>query len=356
MDRLKELREWLPDARSGAVVTSAVSRSYLLGFAKGEGTLVISKEQSVLYVGAEVYEQAKSAVCCCKVVLATNLRSQLLELMLNLNVSRVYIEPERMTVREYAALADCMHFGELLTDGALSEKLAQMRAVKTDEELALIRKAQGISDAAYRRFLGDIRKGMTEKQAAGMLSSYLLESGADALAFPVSAASGENTALGFPQVTDRALSSGDLLVVRFGAVCGGYCSSCARTIAVGDISEVMEDVYNAVVSASADAVNVLGAGRGCKLPYSVAKSTLNSWGGLDERFPETLGHGVGMEPQEAPVISAESRGVLREGMVVTVAPSVRVSGKFGVSLEDMAVITENGCNLLSNATKKLIHI
>lgn len=356
MDRLKAIADWLPNGRIGALVTAAVTRRYLTGFGEGGGIVIVTKEQCLYYTEAEHYEKAKQTVSGCRVVMIKNLRLQLMELMLNLNIRLLFIEPERMTVREYTELSEAVHCAEIEMSGGMSEMLAQLRAVKSEEEIALIRRAQGIADAAYKRFLSSVRRGMTEKQAAALLSGYILECGADGVPFPVSAASGENSALEHPKPTDRKLSVGDFLVLRFGAECGGYCSAVTRTIAVGEVGEVMEDVYNAAAAACSDAIAVIGAGRGCKLPYSVAKSTLNSWGGLDEHFGETLGCGIGAELNEEPWISRNSRGVLRSGMVVTVAPAVRIAGRFGVCIEDVTVVEENGCEILSNATKKLIHI
>lgn len=355
MSRLEEISEWLPDKRSGALVTSKENLRYLTGY-DGEALLVVTKERCCLFVASGDEDRAKRTVTECRVCVSRNMHSQLLELLLSHNVSRIYIEPEKTSVKQLERLRECVHYAEILTTDELSEKLFSMRSVKSEQEIAYIEKAQSVADTAYKHFISDVRRGMSEKQAAGLLSCYILSCGADALAFPVVVLSGENTAKKDAQSSDRKLAAGDFLVVRFGAVYRGYCSATARTIAVGEVSERMEEYYNAVVSAVSDAVDVLGAGRGGKLPYSVAKSTLNSWGGLDAHFGGELGSGIGLSLREPPVISEESRAVLREGMVFTIDPAIRVTGEFGVSVQDTVLITENGCKILSNATKTLIHI
>ncbi len=356
MNRLEELVEWLPESRVGALITSPVTREYLLGFSEGKGVLIVSKERCVLYVSPEVFEKAKERVKDCRVIEMQHMRTQLLNLLLSVNVSKLFVEPERMTVSEFETYRECLHFADIYTSDDLSRKLTLMRSVKTAEEIACIEKAQSIADAAYHRFLSDVRRGMTERQVAGLLGSHIIGCGADELAFPVSASSGENSAVPGAPNTDRRLAVGDFLVVRFGARWRGYCSQTTRTIAIGDVSERMKEAYNAVSSACYDAVDVLAAGRGTKLADSVARSTLNSWSGLDKFCCEQMGHGVGLEPCEFPSIDFDSRVVLRTNMVVTVAPAVRIPKEFGVCIEDMVLITEDGSKILSNTTKKLVQI
>ena len=129
-----------------------------------------------------------------------------------------------------------------------------------------------------------------------------------------------------------------------------------RTLAVGTISQEQEKLYNAVYYANIDGIKAVRPGINGKVVDSVARATLAAWGGYDKYFGHGLGHGVGLEIHEQPTLSQRSRSMLKPGMIVTVEPGAYISGKFGVRIEDMVVVTENGCDNLTKSTKNLIHI
>ena len=135
-----------------------------------------------------------------------------------------------------------------------------------------------------------------------------------------------------------------------------YHSDMTRTLAVGQVSQEMEKLYNAVYYANLDGIKAVKPGINGKVVDSVARATLAAWGGYDKYFGHGLGHGVGLEIHEQPTLSQRSRSMLRPGMIVTVEPGAYISGKFGVRIEDMVVVTENGCDVLTKSTKNLIHI
>ena len=353
MERLEELAAWLTP-RTAALVTSALSRRYLLGFASEDGVLLVTGEESYFIIDARYYDAACRSVKNARVLLLRDMRAQLLELMVTHNVRSVLVEADRMTVREFAAYEEQFHYAQFDRSDALADKLGIMRMIKSAQELRCICEAQRIADRAFTRVMSSIKRGMTEKQVAAAVNYCLLDEGSEGMAFPVMAASGENSAHAHIAPTDRKLERGDFLVLDFGAVYGGYCSDMTRTLAVGTPTAEMEEVYTAVASAQNDALRAMAAGRGSKLADSVARSTLGAWGGLDRYFTHGLGHGVGLEVHEAPFISQSSRSVLRAGMVVTAEPGVYVTGRFGVRIEDMALVTEDGARVISHSTKKLL--
>lgn len=353
MERLEELSAWLPP-RTAALVTSAVSRRYLLGFSSEDGVLFVTGEESYFIIDARYYDSACARIKNARVVLLRDMHAQLLEIMVTHNVRSVLVESDRMTVRELSAYEEQFHFAQFDHSDALADRLGVMRMIKSAEELRCICEAQKIADRAFSRVMSSVRRGMTEKQVAAAVNFCLLDEGSEGVAFPIMAASGENTAHAHISPSDRKLERGDFLVLDFGAVYGGYCSDMTRTLAVGTATAEMEEIYNAVASAQNDALRAMAAGRGSMLADSVARSTLRAWGGLDKYFVHGLGHGVGLEVHEAPFISQNSRSVLRAGMIVTAEPGVYIPGRFGVRLEDMALVTDNGARTISHSTRKLL--
>ena len=266
------------------------------------------------------------------------------------------LESDYMTLSEFAAYKEQLHFVELDATSWLSDFIWGMRIIKTAEEVKLIVKAQRIAEKAFERLVDNIHRDMTEKQVAALLNYYMMDLGADDLSFETIAASGVNSASPHAVPTDKKLQEGDFLTLDFGAVVDSYHSDMPRTLAVETISPEQEKLYNAVYYANLDGIKAVKPGINGKVVDSVARATLAAWGGYDKYFGHGLGHGVGLEIHEQPTLSQRSRSMLKPGMIVTVEPGAYISGKFGVRIEDMVVVTENGCDNLTKSTKNLIHI
>ncbi len=353
-DRKELIAESLPE-RSAALITSDVSKRYLCGV-KFEGAALITAEQSYCIVNERYFDRVKAAAKGCRVMLAGDARAQLFDILLRHNIADVFIESDYVTVSELLEIREGLHCAKIDCSDALSKKLCAMRAVKSEEEIRLITAAQRINERAYERLLSNMRRGMTERQAAAMLNYCLINCGADDVAFGSIVASGANSASQSATPTDKQLENGDLVTIRFGAECSGYYAVMARTVAVGQVSPAVEEAYKAVNNACSDAVEALRGGVVSKVIASVASSTLAAWGGFDRYAGGTVGFGVGLTARETPVISADGGALLREGMTVLVAPGIYVAGRFGICIGDMAVITENGCNDFTNTSKRLVRL
>lgn len=356
MNNLDRLTEQLSDENHGALITSDVSRRYFCGFKSSAGVILVTKYGSYLIIDSRYFDKAQQRVTDCEVVLMDDLRSQLLDLLIKHNITKLSVESAYMSLREYEEYKDKLYYAELDGSFWLSDRISAMRVIKSDDEVKLIVKAQRIAETAFDRLLDKMRKGMTEKQVAALLNYYIMDSGADDLSFETIAASGVNSASPHAVPTDKPLEEGDFLTLDFGAVYDGYHSDMTRTLVVGNPTPEMEELYNAVLYANLDGLKAVRADVGGKLVDSVARSTLNGWGGYDKYFGHGLGHGVGLEIHEAPTLSRKSTSMLRAGMIVTVEPGAYISGKYGVRIEDMVLVTENGCENLTMTTKNLIHI
>lgn len=353
MNVVDTIVEWLPDERYAALITSPLSLRYVCGFPLENGILLIFRERSILFVTARDFEYASTKADGFSVQVLSSGR-QMLELLIKYSVKHIYTEADKITVAEFNTYKEQLHYAEVLASEELSEKLVQLRTVKSDEEIASIYNAQKICDKAYERILGTARKGMTERQIAALLSFYIMDYGAEELAFPTIALSGENTAHQRSRPTDRPIRDGDFLILDFGAKYNGYCASMCRTVAVGSVDSTRDNMYNAVSCALQDGLKTLRAGIGGKVADSVAKATLNAWG-ADKYCSVNFAHGIGLEAVEPPFLRQGSSVTLKAKTVLSAACGIS-TGRYGIKIGDIAVLTEEGCADLTAATKSIVRI
>ena len=353
MGRIAEIMNKLPDTKSAALITSDVSRHYLSGFKSSAGILIITKGKSYLLIDFRYFDKAEQEASeDCEVLLLTNTREQIEELLLRHGIMTVFVESDQVTLSQLANYKENYDFVQFDTSSFLSDMILDMRAVKNKEELKCIVTAQRIAEKAFQRLARDIKAGVTEKHIAALLEYYMVEYGSEGAAFSTIAASGINSASPHAVPTDKKLEKGEFLTLDFGATYKGYRSDMTRTVAIGSVTEEMRTMYTAVHSANLDAARAVRAGISGKIPDSVARSTLDAWG-FGEYFGHGLGHGVGLEIHEAPTSSRNSVHTLKEGMILTIEPGVYISGKYGVRIEDMVYVTSDGCINLTNTTKSL---
>ncbi len=354
MNMTEQIAAELKDERHAALLTSEIARQYASGFRSSAGVIFITKRKSCLIVDSRYYEKAEQQACC-EVRLLTDLRKQLYELIEEQSIEVVSIESKTVTVSElddYKKL-----FNALIVDSSpwLSTTLERMRIIKSEEEIAKIEAAQRIAEAAFSKLITSIRVGMTEKQVASVLNFYMMDLGADGISFDTIAASGVNSACPHAVPTDKPLQNGEFLTLDFGAVVDGYHSDMTRTVVIGKPDEDMKNVYNAVWGANTDALKAVRSDITGKLLDNVARSTLEAWG-YEKYFTHGLGHGVGLEIHEAPAVSSRSASTLHEGMIITIEPGVYIPHRYGVRIEDMVVVTADGCMNLTKTPKTLIYI
>ena len=345
----------LKDETHAALITSPVSRRYATGFSSSAGVVFITKKKSWLIIDSRYYEKAAQQAQGCEVMLLSDLRKQLYSIIEDEGIQVVSIESKTVTVSELEDYKKL--FNALTVDSStwLSVTIERMRIIKSEEEIAKIEAAQRIAEAAFSKLITSMRTGMTEKQVASVLNFYMMDLGADGISFDTIAASGVNSACPHAVPTDKPLENGDFLTLDFGAVVDGYHSDMTRTVVIGKPDEEMKNVYNAVWGANTDALKAVRADVTGKLVDNVARSTLDAWG-YEKYFTHGLGHGVGLEIHEAPAVSPKSPFTLHEGMIITIEPGVYIPGKYGVRIEDMVVVTADGCMNLTKTPKTLIYI
>lgn len=237
---------------------------------------------------------------------------------------------------------------------ALGSKWIQKpRMVKDEEELAKLEQAEHIGDAAFTHILDVLKPGVSEREIALELEFFMKKQGASKLSFDTIVASGANGSMPHAQVTDRALQSGDFVTMDFGCVYQGYCSDMTRTVAIGTPSDEMKKVYQIVLDANLRAVEQIKAGKRCNEIDASARDYIREQG-YGDYFGHGLGHGVGLDIHEEPRFSPKCDVITQENMVITDEPGIYLPGQFGVRIEDLVVVKENGYQKLSQSEKKLI--
>ena len=353
---IDRLISWLSDG-DAALITSEVSKRYLTDFGSEDGTLLVTKEGAYFIIDARYFEHTEKQVTdpLCKVILQEELYDQIGELLNKHRVQSVCVEDEYMTLSTLSALKRRFAAVNFDSSNRLSDFMKNMRIIKTDEEINCIIKAQRIAEAAFTKLLSNMRAGQTEKQIAAILEFFMADFGSEGVSFPTIAASGVNSACPHAVPSDKKVQEGDFLTLDFGATYKGYHSDMTRTVVFGKPTEEMKNIYNAVWGANTDAIKAVRADISCKLVDNVARSTLDAWG-YEQYFTHGLGHGVGLEIHEGPNVNKRSGTTLREGMIITIEPGVYIPGKYGVRIEDMCVVTKDGCRILTETPKTLVYI
>ena len=229
--------------------------------------------------------------------------------------------------------------------------LLTARAIKTEDEIALIQKSQQINEIALQKTIAQASHGMTERELCAEYSYQLLKAGADGYSFDPIVAGGIYTAQPHHKVSDYVIEKNDPILFDVGGKYKGYCSDMTRTICLGDHTKEMCDLYQLVLDAQLYTLSKLRAGMTCHEADSLAREHFAA-NGMDQYFGHSLGHGVGIDIHEDPRVGKGCDVVLQENMVVTVEPGLYVDGVGGVRIEDMVVITADGIRNLTSFHKK----
>ncbi len=352
MDRIKRLAHDLPEDMDAALITSEVNRRYYTGFVSSAGALLVTREKAVLLLDSRYVEAGGKKVTDAEVVLMTDMARQLNELFEEYKVKTVGIESGYMTVESLYSLRKVLS-AQMLDDPRLNSIILKHRCVKSEEEMAEIRAAQAITDKTFIHMLDLIKPGVSEKDLQLELDYYMLRNGATGLAFDTILAAGANGSMPHAVPGDNVIKEGDFVTMDFGAAHNGYCSDMTRTVAVGKITEEQEKVYNLVLDAQLAAIDAVRAGVPCNSIDKVARDMIYG-AGYEGRFGHGLGHSLGLEIHENPRFSMLCSDITEVGTVMSVEPGIYLDGRFGVRIEDIVMITENGCEVITKSEKKLI--
>ncbi len=352
---INKLQKFLKTSREAIIISSPDNRRYFTGFPSTDGYLVITKKDAVFFTDSRYIEAAQQQIKDCRAQKLTSVANEIKNYFKENKIIKIYIERERVTVALSSHFKTVFAPRLVLASQRLEKEIDIIRKVKTQEEKEYILTAQKIAEDAFEHILTFIKPGVTEKQIALELDFYMLSHGAEALSFETIAVAGKKTSMPHGVPDENIVQNGDFVTMDFGAVYKGYHSDMTRTIAVGNVSDEQKKIYNIVLEAQKSALAVLKSGLPCSEADKAARSVIDNEG-YGKFFGHSTGHGVGVEIHEKPTLSPKSKDIFEIGNVVTVEPGIYIPDKFGVRIEDMAIITEESYKNLTKTPKELIII
>lgn len=353
MNHIKKIAAQLVRDRLDAMLlTAEPGEFYGVGF-RGEGTLLITASEAYYFTDSRYIEAAKKTVTGARITM-TGMGRSALDLLEQTacacGIKRLGFEDGYTTVAQFNQLKARLKQCELVPAQGL---MLTLRAAKDDEELAAMRKAQRITEDAFTQILAFLRPGMTEQEAAARLIYELYLHGAQRLAFDPIVVGGPNGSLphGVPGL--RKIQKGDFITMDFGAWVDGYCADMTRTVAMGSVTPEMDQVYNTVLNAQLEGIRTAKAGLPGKEIDAAARTVIEE-AGYGAYFGHSFGHSLGIEIHEGPNFAPSEERIMPAGAVVSAEPGIYLPGKFGVRIEDVIVLREGGCEILTKAPKELI--
>jgi Xaa-Pro aminopeptidase len=332
------------------LVNDLINIKYLTGFTGTSAILLVTLDKGFLFTDFRYIEQAQKQAKSVEIVeVKKKAFTDIGKLLDSEGIDHLGFDPDKLTYGRYMELKNTIKQRLNPIKGVIEE----LRMVKQNEELALMRKAAKISDKAFEYILPKIRPGIKERKLALDMEFFMKENGAEALSFETIIASGERSAMPHGTASERKLKKNDLVVMDFGCVYKGYCSDMTRTVVVGNPSHKQKKIYEIVLNAQENALSNLRAGIKCNEADRLARQIIKNKG-FGQNFGHSLGHGVGLEIHEQPILAPSNCEELKTGMTVTVEPGIYIKGFGGVRIEDLVVIKKNGIENLTKSTKALI--
>ncbi len=356
-ERVADLRARMAGMNLDALlVQNAENRRYLSGYTgldaqldESAGAAIVTAERLILATDSRFTTQALEECPGWEVFThKEGLAKALPGIFKDLTVKRAGFEEARLTFAEHAR-----YTAELSAAGGRVEltpvrELVEARRVRKDpSEIEAVRRALSLAEDAFRDFVAALKLPATERELSWRLERAMRERGADALSFPVICAAGANSAKPHAIPSDRPVKEGDILLLDFGAMLDGYCSDITRTLFLGKADPVLKKIFGIVREAQALATEAIRPGADAKDVDAAARDHIAK-NGYGESFGHSLGHGVGLAVHEAPRLGPLKSTILEPGMVVTVEPGIYLPGLGGVRLENMALVTATGVEILNS--------
>ena len=338
----------------GFVVTHAANLRYLCGYTGSNGLLLFLAGRGVFFTDGRYTEQAREEVKGARVVIAKGpLMPEAAKVLGKLSSAAVGFEVDLTTVATAKQMKDSVH--RRIAWKSTTGLIMRQRMIKDADELKLIRDAVALGAKVYEQALQIVRPGVREVEVAGTLEFAARQAGADGMSFDTIVAAGKRGALPHGHASLQPLPRRGFVVIDSGVILRGYCSDMTRTVHMGLVSRVERAWYEAVLEAQLVGIATVRPGVTAGEVDEATRSVLRK-ARLDRYFTHSTGHGVGLEIHEPPRLGKNQNERLVPGMVVTIEPGIYVPGKGGVRIEDMVVVTGNGCEVLTPVTKDLIEV
>lgn len=348
---LKQIQKALRQSDFDAVlITSPQNRRYVTGFLSSAGVCVIDANGGYLFTDFRYIEAAKKHVGEGFTVqqMQGSYEEMVQEICSRNGIQTLGFEDKLMAYADYAKWEQEVSV-KLLPMGDI---ISSLREVKTQEQIDCCIAAQRIAERALEETLNDIHVGVTEKHLAALLTFRMLDYGGETMSFEPIVVSGAKSSMPHGVPSDKKIEAGDFVTMDFGCTVEGYCSDMTRTVAVEYATDEMQKVYDTVLQAQAAGIAAAKAGVIGNAVDRAARDVIQQ-AGYGQYFGHSFGHGIGLDIHETPLASPTYHKPLAAGNIISAEPGIYLPGKFGVRIEDMLCITENGCRNLTNAPKYL---
>jgi len=350
--RLEQMRLKLPEKEvEGILLTQLDNLSYISGFTGSTAVALVTLKEAIFFVDSRYEVQAKAECPGFEVQkVADSLLITAAKTAQEMGVGRLGFEQDHLTFKQHA---DLTKEAPDLTLVPLSGLVEEMRQIKDEGEVALIRAACEIVDKTFEHILPFIKPGASERDIALELEWHMRHLGADREGFDTIIASGARSAMPHGKASEKIIEKGDFVTLDFGPRRKGYHADLTRTVVVGPPTEEQKKVYQTVLEAQMKAIEALQPGIEGKAVDEIARSHIRN-AGYGDYFGHGLGHGLGRAVHDGATTSPKSEITLQAGMITTIEPGIYIPDWGGVRIEDDCLITDSGYEILTHAHKDLI--
>ena len=338
------------------LVSSLPNIRYLSGYTGSNGMVLLLPDSLTLITDPRYDIQARQEALGAKlpaqvVITRKRLWEAALQQIKRQRLRTVGFEQSQITYESFKSLEKDLPLGHSLKP--LGPLIDTVRMVKTEEEIARIRRAVSTNSAAFEDVVKRLRPGMSEAGIAADLEYRMRKQGAEGTAFETIVASGPRTALPHARPTSKRVAMNELLLIDMGASQDGYMSDMTRMVFLGAPNKKLRGMYRSVLQAQLAAIDAVRPGAITRNVDRSAREVLKA-ADLDKAFVHSTGHGLGLEIHEAPRVGKKDKTRLKAGMVITIEPGAYVEGVGGIRIEDTVLVTTNGCEVLTPTSKELM--
>lgn len=333
------------------LVSAPPNVRYLCGFTGDNGLLLLAPGSQTLFTDPRFTIQAAEE-CTCEVVTVTktSLDQAALKALRKRRIQRLGFEASRILYEVHQRITKALPRGVTLQP--VEPIVERLRMVKSDEEVARIRRSVLTNSEAFEKAARSIRPGVRESSIAAELEYQMRKLGAEKPAFETIVAAGPRSALPHAQPTARKLANDELLLIDMGACQNGYMSDMTRVLFAGKPSRRIRAMYNAVLKAQLAGIDAVRPGVTAAHVDRAARRVLEAEG-LGKEFVHSTGHGLGLEIHEPPRLGRRDKTKLAPGMVITIEPGAYIRDFAGIRIEDTVLVTQAGCEILTPTSKEL---
>lgn len=336
------------------VCTNPVNIFYLTNFSGSSGVAVITPEKVYIITDFRYFEQVEKESPQAILIKQNDLLSGdkcLIKFLIDLDIKRIGFEANNVSVQRFNYWKDELPRKiELVSMVDLVEDIAM---IKDEDEIILIRKSADIVSKALIQTFDIIKPGIKERDVIAELNYNIMKQGGDGISFDTIVASGWRGALPHASINDKIINDNEFIVIDCGARYCGYSSDITRTVILSEPTEEQRRIWDIVLRAQTEAIKSVRPGIELSELDGIARKIIQDEG-FGENFGHGLGHGVGLSVHTKPRLGKTAKGKLQEGMVLTIEPGIYLTDKEGVRIEDMILITSDGCEVLTNVPKKMV--